>query len=296
MPKRTYDKKSTDSVKKDGVQQPLIVRPHRSISGKYEIIDGNMRYQVLNDEDQVWVDVRNNTDDCDLFRLSHLTFFRKQRSTYDRAAFFTCWVKRELVKSGKKGAQARVARAAHLTEGEISQYLAICRMFNKLRLQPGSTALDFNALKVQGINKLYELSRLTETPLLLETAQKLADHPRMSIKELRRLVYEETSDDQPLSYLLAEDINDEINITKEEYEEMTEIFQKLKQLAGQVRKNLESTESKIRQTSEKNRSTRVHVQKFLHELRKLHRRFHRLQIAIEELPTMESITVHRFGN
>ena len=48
QPRKNFDKESldelTNSIKKQGVIQPIVVRPHKSSEGKYEIIAGERRW------------------------------------------------------------------------------------------------------------------------------------------------------------------------------------------------------------------------------------------------------------
>ena len=179
------------SVDRHGVQLPLIVRPLRENPEEYEIIDGASRLWVLRRDQQVVVEIRYGLKDSEVFRIREATFKRRQRTTCEKAEFYSRWVWVVSQERNKSGAQARVARIAGIREGEISQYLAIHKTFMELEhLQTSATTLK--ALKNQGINKLYELSKLRGNPDLPEVAGELAQHPNMPIRRLRRMVKEKT--------------------------------------------------------------------------------------------------------
>jgi len=192
LPRRDPCDEVLQSVKRDGWQLPLIVRPLGENPEEYEIIDGSMRRLALSNDQQVIVEIRYGVEDSEVFRIKEATFKRKQRTTYEKANFYSRWVRTVIEERGKKGAQARVARTARMNEGEISQYLAIHKMFKELERLPTSATINLDALKNQSINKLYELSRLKGNPALLKIAEKLAMHPKMPIRELRHRVKEKT--------------------------------------------------------------------------------------------------------
>jgi len=191
LPRRDPCDEVLQSVKRDGWQLPLIVRPLRENLEEYEIIDGSLRRLALSNDQYVLVEIRYDVEDSEVFRIKEATFKRKRRTTYEKANFYSRWVRTVSEKRGKKGSQARVARIADMNEGEISQYLAIHKTFKELeRLQTSATI--FKALKNRGINKLYELSKLRGNPALLKIAGELAEHPNMPIRRLRRIVKEKT--------------------------------------------------------------------------------------------------------
>lgn len=280
LPRRhSYDDEILESMKKAGVQQPLIVRPLPSDPDEYEIIDGFMRRLAFEDDDLILVDVRYGIKDSDVFKISDITFKRKQRTTYERAEFFSRWVMVERKENGKKGAQARVAKETRLTEGEISQYLAIHRMFTELEGLPGSAAINFDALNYQGINKLYELSRLIETPVFLTVAEQLAQNPSMPVRELRHVVKEETSTEKMLLRLDNEDPFETEKPEKTDYTEIFKLTQEILNIAEDTRKNLETFKTRIKLSPK-----RFLKPKTLKELQKLQRRFKRLRKDVAKLP------------
>jgi len=187
LPTREVEPSLLESVRRDGVQHPIIVRPSSTRKGMFEIIDGHLRFGCLDPEDQVTVDIRYDVDDEEVFRLSESTFKRKDRNTFERALFYAKWV--EVVKSryGEWGAQSRVAKESGLSEAQISQYLAIHKLFETL-LEKGVKQEVFNVLKNQSINKLYELSRITDCSVLLEAADFLANNPNVSLEELKHAI------------------------------------------------------------------------------------------------------------
>jgi len=191
LPRREPCYEVLQSVKRDGWQLPLIVRPLRENSEEYEIIDGALRRWALREDQQVLVEIRYGVKDPEVFRIREATFKRKQRTTCEKAEFYSRWVWIVSEERNKRGAQARVAWMAGIREGEISQYLAIHKTFMELERFPRSATI-LKALKNQGINKLYELSKLRGNPALLKIAGELAEHPNMPIRRLRRIVKEKT--------------------------------------------------------------------------------------------------------
>ena len=291
LPRRdSYDDEIWESMKKDGIHQPLIVRPLPNNPEKFEIIDGSVRRLIIRDDDLVLVDVRYGVKDSEVFKISELTFKRSQRTTYERARFYARWVMVESKESGKRGAQARVAKKVRLTEGEISQYLAIHRMFTKLEPLPGSAAINFNALKNQSVNKLYELSKLTQDPVgLLKIAQELAEHPNMSVRELRHMVDNETG--LLLSRLVEEDPYETEDSEEVEPAEIAKLAQEMRSIADETRKELEFLEIEMKRMPKRFLKSEV-----LKELQKLRRRFKRLRKDIAKLPDRVAPKVVSFAN
>lgn len=280
LPRRVcYNDDILESMKKDGVQQPLIIRPHPDIPGEYEIIDGSIRYWAFNPDDLVLVDVRYGIKDSEIFKISDRSFRRKQRITFERAEFFASWVKAESRAQGKRGAQARVAEKARLTESEISQYLAIHRMFTRLKELSAGTSETFDALKNQGINKLYELSRLTGTPAFLQVAVQLAENPRMPVRELRRIVEEETSTEKVLHRLVKEDPFETEPPKAIDYARVTRLTQGMQEIDKDARRSMAAFEREIKREPEKFLERDI-----LKELQRFKRRFKRLQKDLARLP------------
>ena len=83
LPQREHNQELIESVKKVGIQTPLIVRLVEGKPGEYEIIDGGLRSAELRDDDQVLVDVRSDVKDSELFKISDATFKRKDRTAYE---------------------------------------------------------------------------------------------------------------------------------------------------------------------------------------------------------------------
>ena len=212
LPKREFDKQLEESVNREGIQLPIIVRPSPRENGKYEIIDGHGRYESIQSNRRVLVDVRYGLDDEGIFRISEATFKRKPRSTYERAFFYNNWVKTQ---PKSQGAQKRVAKIANLSEAEISHYLSINSLF--IRLGSHNITMNiFNALKIQSVNKLYALSKINEKEALLDIAAKIAENPNMTLEELKEHIQEQTSALREIERLTEDD---------EEKNESTEIEQ-----------------------------------------------------------------------
>lgn len=213
LPSRIYTLDLAESVNRNGIQQPLIVRPLADKPGEYELIDGRHRRDSIEDEKtEVFVDIRYGLRDSDVFRISESTFCRSGRSPYDKSKFYAAWAAQLEKEMGKSdGVQASLARESGLSESAISQYIAIRALFAKLEsLAPGE---EFNALKPWGVNKLFRFSHLVECERLLEIARELEAKGEVSIDEVNRVV----SENSPLSPALAaldEDQNETTNETQ----------------------------------------------------------------------------------
>jgi len=205
LPKREVDKQLEESVNREGIQLPIIVRPSPHEDDKYEIIDGHGRHESIQSNRKVLVDVRYGLDDEGVFRISEATFKRKPRTTYERAFFYNNWVKTQ---PESQGAQKRVAKMANLSEAEVSHYLSISRLF--IRLGSHSITMSiFNALKNQGVNKLYALAKVEDESAMLEVAAKMAENANMPLEELKDLIEERTSPMREIQELLEDDEEDE---------------------------------------------------------------------------------------
>jgi len=197
LPKQSPDDEVLRSVERYGIQLPLIVRPLKENPEEYELVDGALRRLALNKDQRVLVDIRYDVADSEVFRINEAISKRKRRTTRESAEFYSHWVQTVSIERGKTGAQARVARIARMSEGEISQYLAIHNAFRELERLPKSATINFDTIKNQGINKLYELSKLRGNPALLRIAQEFAEHPNMPIRKLRRKVKNEKTSKPP---------------------------------------------------------------------------------------------------
>jgi hypothetical protein len=202
-----------ESVKKCGIQQPIIARPDPSVQGEYEIIDGvNRRDGIMSsvpglarfavgEKPKILVDIRYGINDSEMFKLSQSFHTRGERNTYEQAEFYVKWIDAKAKELGKKeGASTEVAKelvtyapdspmysyALNSKQSSLSQYCRIYEMFQKLEQKyPGK---DFNILKSLAINKLYELTKLTDNlPTLVRVVEKLLKNPDMSLDRLREL-------------------------------------------------------------------------------------------------------------
>jgi hypothetical protein len=188
LPKRNHGQEISKSIEKVGILVPLIVRCLPDKSDEYELVDGHGRFEGLKPDQWVTVEIIKATD-IETFRISNATFQRKDRSAYEMAVFYGKWL--EAITGKEKifeGAQGELARLAGCTDGLISQYLAVHNLFIKLE----SLAPDFNfsALKKLGLNPLYQLNRLFDSPKLLDKAKELEKNPRLNLKEVKLLVKE----------------------------------------------------------------------------------------------------------
>lgn len=224
LPTREFELSLSESVRRDGVQHPIIVRPSSTRKGMFEIIDGHLRFGCLDPEEQVVVDIRYDINDEEVFRLSESTFKRKDRNTFERALFYAKWV--EIAKSRYRewGAQSKVAKASGLSEAQISQYLSIHKLFETLS-EKGVKQEIFDALKNQSVNKLYELSRITDCSVLLEATDFLASNPNISLEELKQKIERKEQElIDEIAEALEENSSSQEHLSIEELEEVIEKF------------------------------------------------------------------------
>jgi len=241
LPKRDFSSELVESIRLDGVQQPIIVRPSHK-SGMFEIIDGHLRHKSIPADQKVLVDVRYDLEDTQVFKISDATFKRKSRSTYERALFYCSWVRAVEAKYGNRGAQIKMAKMANLSQGEVSHYLSISRFFEKL-LAHNITERIFNALKNQGVNKLYAIAKVEDKSAMLEVAEKMAENPNMTLKELKDIIEEQTSPMRAIERLVEEDDEEESESTR--VSQLTDAAQELEVALNRAREGLTSFTSKL---------------------------------------------------
>ncbi len=187
MPGRSHSLNVFNSVERDGVQQPIIVRPHPTKIDEYEIVDGHARWASVKKEQKVLLDIRIKLSDSDVFRIAESTFKRTPRSTYKRAEFTAKFVE-AIKRGGAMAPQAEVAKKLGVTEGQISQYVAIYKIFKSLESVAGEDQ-DFNALKKLSVNKLYELTKLKIKASLLKAAEEIEQcKGQLLLAEVKRIV------------------------------------------------------------------------------------------------------------
>jgi hypothetical protein len=170
LPPRSHTSDIVQSVRIYGQQQPLIVRPIDGCPGEYELIDGQGRLEALDPEQEVLLDVRTKASDAEVFKISEATTKRTNRSAYENSTYYDAYVEAVKKEDGEKGAVARVAKESLISESELSQYLAIKEMFDKL--SQSDAKKEFPKLQSMGINKLYELTKLVNNPKLSQAAQE----------------------------------------------------------------------------------------------------------------------------
>jgi len=243
LPERYSSSELVESIRRDGIQQPIIVRPSPHESGMYEIIDGHIRYKSVQQNQKVLVDARHNVDDVEVFKLSETTFKRKPRTTYERSLFYNKWVRTVEASSGGRGAQSKVAREANLSESEVSHYLSINRVFDRLGSQNVSETI-FNTLKNQSVNKLYALSKVEDNSVMLEVAAKMGENPKLTLKELKDLIEEQTSPMREIQELLEDDEEDEVDESIR-IDEVKKAALELEGTLNQTRKALTAFKSRL---------------------------------------------------
>lgn len=114
----------TQSIKNQGQQVPIIVRPHPTKKGKYIIKDGRRRYAALKDADikeaLVFVSESKNDDEAYLESLL-INLQREDNTDYEMALVFG-----KLVETGMKSKE--IAQRMGVAEGYVSHRLAILKL------------------------------------------------------------------------------------------------------------------------------------------------------------------------
>jgi len=245
LPRHEHDPKLSDSVKKDGIQQPIIVRPLPGSEDGYEIIDGLGRVEPLSGDKKVLVDVRYDLKDVDVFKISEATFKRSDRTTYGKARFYNSWVDAVTKETGsERGAQKRVAEEANRSEVEVSQYLSINRLFERL-LSHNIPEANFTVLKNQAVNKLYALAKVEDESAMLEVAAKMAETPEMTVEELKDIIEEHTSPLRAVERLLEEEGEKEVERESSKIDQLKNAAQDLEGALDRAREALTVFTSKI---------------------------------------------------
>ena len=243
LPKRNFSSELVESIRRDGVQQPIIVRP--SQRGMFEIVDGHLRHKSVQDDPKVLVDVRYSLEDTDVFLISEATFNRKPRNAYERALFYRDWVRAVEAKYGSRGAQAKVAKMADLSEAEVSHYLSISRLFARLQSQKTDEKI-FNTLKKQSVNKLYALSKVGDGSVMLEVAAKMSENPKLTLDEIEDAIEDQISGMSQLDPLLEEDgEEDQEEDETRRIHQLKKVAEKLESTLSQTSKTLTIFKSKV---------------------------------------------------
>lgn len=278
LPKREHDLRLSDSVKKDGVQQPIIARPIPGREDEFEIMDGLGRVERLDGDTKMLADVRYEVKDVDVFKISETTFKRTARTTYEKARFYRLWVDAQIKETGKeRGAQKRVAEEAGLSEAEVSHYLSISKLFDRLRTQNIPEA-NFNVLKNQALNKLYALARVKDEKAMLEVATKMAETPDMVVEELKALIKEQTSPLREIERSLLEDNEKEEESESSRIDRLTTAAQELEGALHKIRETLTVFTSRIIDKPEMFLSPGVieRIRKMLNALKKIEKEANRV--------------------
>lgn len=220
LPKRRRSHEVMESVKRDGVQQPIIVRPHPTIPNEYEVIDGDTRRFALVEkpdirlynvetEPEILVDIRYGLTNADFFKLAYILHKREGRNTCEQAEFYVKWIEAKAKESGKEeGAKTEVAKGLidddepnsptysntlNSKQSLLSQYVKVYELFKTLEAleqeYPSKFKdIDLNALKPIGLNRLYELTNAMDNPLvLIKAVEKLSKNPNMTLDRLKEL-------------------------------------------------------------------------------------------------------------
>ena len=224
LPTRNRSREVINSVKRDGVKQAIIVRPHPRIKGQFEIIEGWNRYLgVIDETPHMWlyndttapdieVKVHYGLTDAETIKLAYTLHKRDKRNTYEFVKFIAKWVQlksREL--GSEEGAKTEVAKEfmtkygpedekrfpvlygkeLNAKQSMVSQNLKILDVFKKFREIYPYRNYDkkFGKFEYFSINKLYELTKLLDdTPAFVKVVEKLRKRSGMTIETLRKLV------------------------------------------------------------------------------------------------------------
>ena len=219
LPKRQRSHEVMESVKRDGIQQPIIVRPHPTNPNEYEVVDGDTRRFALVErpdmrlyhdetEPEIMVDVRYALSDVDVFKLSNTMHKRKERNTYEQAEFYVKWIEAKAKELGKEeGALTELAKELITEEPDsptysselnskqslLSQYVKVYELFKMLetleqKYPDKFKEIDLNALKPIGLTRLYTLTKLMDNPpVLIKVVEKLSKNPNMTLDRLKEL-------------------------------------------------------------------------------------------------------------
>lgn len=273
LPPRSHGKDVADSVKATGVQQFLIVRPLASKPGEYELIDGCGRLEALRPDEMVYVDVRENASDVDVYRTSVATFKRTMRTTYEDAVFYAGYVAKVKNESGERGAQASVAKDSLMSESQLSQLLSINELF--LKLDQLSKELKFENLKCMGINKLYKLCELTCDEELLRVAKEVEEKAdSITIDEIENLVARERDSMPEALRLFAE---------KDDKQSQTDVGARFQELATKISAMTKNVDSALSQLGSREMPSQLGASEKLRTLEKISVSLRRLSYYLGEL-------------
>jgi hypothetical protein len=233
LPKRDRSREVMDSVKRDGIQQPIIVRPHPTKPNEYEIIDGynrwygliekpDINYYAPGREPEILVDIRYGLSDSDVFKLADALHKRKDRNTYEKVELYVKWIEAKAKELGKEeGALTEVAKklidddepnsttysyTLNSKQSLLSQYVKVHELFKTLetleqKYPDKFKNIDLNALKPIGLNRLYELTKLMDNPpVLIKVVEKLSKNPNMTLDRIKELTEEHFIDRTNISW------------------------------------------------------------------------------------------------
>ncbi len=276
LPSKDHDPTLLGSVRAEGLQQLLIVRPVASKPGEYELIDGSGRLKALNPEEEIVVDVRENASDTDVFRISEATSKRTEMNTYEKATFYAAYLEAVKKEIGEKGTLTRVAKESLISESQLSQYLTINQLF--LKLSQLSPELKLESLKRMGINKLYKLSALTSDPALLDIAKETEDKAdNITIGEIEGLV--ERSESEALMRTV---LNDD-ETAKPSEQSPLDVNVRFQELATRISAMTKNVDSALSQLSSKEMPSQLEAPEKLRTLEKISVSLRRLSYYLNEL-------------
>ena len=285
MPPRSHDQEILESVKHSGIQQPLIVRPLPSNTSEYELIDGSGRFDAVDPEEEVYIDVRSASD-VEVFKISEATSKRTSRNTREKASFYAAYVEVAKKETEEKGVLARVTAETQISESELSQLVTINKLFLKLaELEPEA---EFEQLQTMGINKLYKLSQLLDNAELLATAHEIEKKAEtLTLERLSAIVNNIANRNSLIEKLLGDD--EPTNSTSYYQKENATSKTKLTEMSGKISKMKEKLDVTLQNIKIESLPTAEPIleilEKMLVSFRRLTYYSRRLQKAQEEIPS-----------
>jgi len=260
LPEREKSQEVIDSVRKEGQQQPIIVRPHPQKLGHFGLIDGNSRrlaiigehkyIRLFNEETapDILCDIRSGLTESEVFRLYYNTEKKKKPAkAFERAVFYHEWIKTKANELGtQNGAKTEVAKALveietslsfqenpQLFKMELNAKQSLLSQYGKVyevitALEKEHPNHDFDYLKTLSVNKLYALSKRLDNMLVLKkVVDKIEKNPKMKLDHIDDLLNRDQRvvDNVP-TYAFNVSITEEVgkNLHKKIYEKNRDIF------------------------------------------------------------------------
>lgn len=262
IPPRSHDPWFYSSIKAVGVQQPPIVRPMAGSSTDYELEDGHGRLDAVDPESDVWVEVRPATD-AEVFRINQATSIRTEMTAREKAAFLAAYVEAVKKENGEKGAESIVAKEAQISQSELSQYLAINRLFMSLTQVEPET--KFEKLGKMGMNKIYALCCLLDSPVLVKAAHQVEDEAESISEERIKMIVEKLSS-KPEDVQIGEEMPEPADSENVLAARVKDVSEKVLQEREKVATALQKVESGKLRSTKMNVATLEKIQVSIHRI------------------------------